>query len=442
MRIQDVIAKKRDGGSLSRVEIDFFIDAVTRGTLPDYQMAALLMAIFIRGMNRQETVDLTLAMAHSGAALDLRPIFGYTVDKHSSGGVGDKTTLVVLPLVASLGVPVAKMSGRGLGFSGGTLDKLEAIPGFRHDFTADEFMARARASGFVLGGQSVALAPADGVLYKLRDVTETVPSLPLIASSIMSKKIAAGASGIVLDVKVGTGAFMKTLDDARALARIMVEIGVDAGRDVIAALSDMNQPLGAAVGNALEVREAVETLRGGGPADFRAHCLQIAGYMLRLAGQGTRWTDPAEVQQVLEYQIASGAAFDKFRQLVISQDGDPAVLDDVSRLPSAAIVEVVSAPSAGFISTVQAEEIGRAAVLLGAGRATKDDAIDLAVGFVVHGKVGDRVAMGDPLLTVYANDPARLEAARPLVTQAFQISAAPVEPLPLFYDVIEGRVQA
>ncbi|MCS7070339.1 MAG: thymidine phosphorylase, partial [Anaerolinea sp.] len=423
MRIQDLIALKRDGASLSTEQIQFFIKGVTEGTFPDYQIAALLMAIYIRGMNRREIVDLTLAMAHSGEVLNLEPFLGYTVDKHSSGGVGDKTTLVVLPLVASLGVPIAKMSGRGLGFSGGTIDKLEAIPGFTVEMTADTFIERARQSGFVLAGQSVALAPADGKLYALRDVTETVSSLPLIASSIMSKKIAAGASGIVLDVKVGSGAFMKTLDDARALARIMVDIGVDAERDVVAVLSDMNQPLGCAVGNALEVREAIETLQGQGPEDFYKHCLIIGSWMLRLAGQGQRWNDIDDNQHLLAEQISSGAALDKLKALVISQGGDARIIDEPDRLPQASIRSVVSAPNDGYISQVHAESVGRAAVALGAGREKKSDQLDLAVGLNVHVKVGQAVRTGQPLITVHANERARLEAALALVEKAVEIAA-------------------
>ncbi|MBZ0278742.1 MAG: thymidine phosphorylase, partial [Anaerolineae bacterium] len=284
MRAVDILAKKRDGLALTQAEINWFIEAYTRGDVPDYQASAFLMAVFLRGMTREETVNLTLAMAHSGDVLDLSDVIPYAVDKHSSGGVGDKTSLVVLPLVAACGVPVAKMSGRGLGFSGGTLDKLEALNGYNVNLSEDEFRALAARNGLVLAGQTRELAPADGKLYALRDVTATVPCLPLIASSIMSKKIAAGANGIVLDVKAGRGAFMPTVEAARELAQIMVDIGVDAGRDMIAVISDMNQPLGVAVGNALEVVEAIETLQGGGPADFREHCLHVAAYMLRLAG--------------------------------------------------------------------------------------------------------------------------------------------------------------
>ena len=296
MQMDELIEKKRDGLALAESEIRFFIDGFTAGEIPDYQMAALLMAIYFQGMNRAETVNLTMAMAQSGDMLDLSDICDYAVDKHSSGGVGDKTSLVVLPLVASFGAPIAKMSGRGLGATGGTLDKLEAISGFNVNLSEAEFRQVARAAGLVIAGQSKSLAPADGLIYALRDVTGTVASRPLIASSIMSKKLAAGANGIVLDVKVGRGAFMKTLEEARALATAMAQIGADAGRDMAALLSDVNQPLGVAVGNALEVAEAVSALRGEGPADFHAHCVEVAAHMLRLAGQGQRWAALAEAR--------------------------------------------------------------------------------------------------------------------------------------------------
>lgn len=436
MRAVDIIAKKRDGAELDRDEIIWFIDAYTRGDVPDYQASAWLMAIFLRGMTRRETVDLTLAMAASGDQLDLSSITDYAVDKHSSGGVGDKTSLVVLPLVAACGVPVAKMSGRGLGFSGGTLDKLESIAGYRVNLTADEFMGLARQHGLVLAGQSMQLAPADGKLYALRDVTATVPCLPLIASSIMSKKIAAGARGIVLDVKVGVGAFMHSLDDARALAQIMVDIGRDAGRDTVALLSDMNQPLGYAVGNALEVIEAVETLQGGGPADFSEHCLTVARYMLQLAGRGTKWTDEHEIETLLAEKIESGVAFDKFRQMVMAQGGDVSMIDDVSKLPSAHIVQTIHAPVGGFVEAVNALTAAEAALDLGAGREKKTDSIDPAVGVKVHVKVGDGIDAGSPLATIYANDEGRAAAAVHRLESAFGFSDTPVNRLPLFYDVI------
>jgi pyrimidine-nucleoside phosphorylase len=436
MNAIEIIEKKRDGLVLSQEEITWFIDAYTRGDLPDYQAAAWLMAVFLKGMNREETVQLTLAMANSGEQLDLSPVTDYAVDKHSSGGVGDKTSLIVLPLVASLGVVVAKMSGRGLGLSGGTLDKLESISGYDIDLSGDEFFRLARENGLVLAGQSLQLAPADGKLYAMRDVTGTVPSLPLIAASIMSKKIAAGANGIVLDVKVGSGAFMKNLDDARALAQTMVDIGKDAGRDVIAAISDMNQPLGFAVGNALEVAEAVDTLRGGGPQDLRDHCLAIAGHMLRLAGRGERWTDAAEVEALLIQQIESGAAYQKFRQMVAAQGGDVGMIDDTSRLPQAGYTEVVTAQTAGYVAKVGANQVAHAAFVLGAGREKKTDQCDFAVGVVVHVKVGDQVEAGAPLATIYANDAGKIPAARAYLDNGLTVLDQPVEPLPLFYQVI------
>lgn len=443
MRMTDILAKKRDGHALSQHEIAWFIEQYTAGNLPDYQAAALLMAICIRGMTRQETVDLTLAMARSGEVLRLRDILGsYAVDKHSSGGVGDKTTLVVLPLVAACGVPVAKMSGRGLGISGGTLDKLESIAGYDVQLSTERFEALARQNGIVLSGQSRDLAPADGKLYALRDVTATVPSLPLIASSIMSKKIAAGADGIVLDVKVGEGAFMTTLEDARQLAQMMVDIGVDAGRDMIAVISDMNQPLGMAVGNALEVAEAIETLSGGGPADFREHCLEIAAHMLRLAGQGQQWQELAEARDLLLQQLAGGQALAKFRLMVEAQGGDVRMVDDPARLPQARLIEPVLHPRGGYVRRVSALAVGQAAFDLGAGREKKGDAIDLAVGVRVHAKVGDQVVRGTPLATIYANDATQVEHCRTLLMAAVEYSDQPVEPLPLFYGLIEGRQAA
>ncbi|MBE2267868.1 MAG: thymidine phosphorylase, partial [Anaerolinea sp.] len=397
MRAVDIIAKKRDGFVLSQEEIRWLIDSYMRDAVKDYQVSAFLMAVYLNGMTRQEIVDLTLAMVDSGERLDLSDISDYWVDKHSSGGVGDKTSLIVLPLVASMGVPVAKMSGRGLGFSGGTLDKLEALAGYQVNLTGDRFRQLARDNGIVLAGQSLALAPADGKLYALRDVTATVSSLPLIASSIMSKKIAAGANGIVLDVKTGRGAFMTTITAAQSLARTMVDIGKDAGRDVIAVLSDMNQPLGEAVGNALEVAEALEVLRGGGAQDIREHCLHIAGYMLKLAGRGQRWADEAQVMRLLRDQLANGAALAKFRQMVEAQGGDVRMVDDPSLLPQASIVEPYLAKKSGYVKEIAADEIAWAAFELGAGREKKDDALDLAVGLRVPVKVGDHVEAGQPI---------------------------------------------
>lgn len=439
MRAVDIIEKKRDGHALSKDEIYWFIDAYTRGGLPDYQASALLMAIFLKGMTHEETVNLTLAMAYSGDVLDLSDIIPYAVDKHSSGGVGDKTSLVVLPLVASCGVPVAKMSGRGLGFSGGTLDKLESIKGYNVNLSNEDFRRLIRENSIVLSGQSHDLAPADGKLYALRDVTATVPCLPLIASSIMSKKIAAGANGIVLDVKVGRGAFMANVENARELAQIMVDIGVDAGRDMIAVLSDMNQPLGDAVGNALELQEAIACLHGNGPADFREHCLALAGYMLRLAGQGNKWTDDAAIRTLLSEQLSNGQAFAKFRQLVIGQGGDVSMVDNPTLLPTAPLVDTVVASRSAYVAQVAAEEVAMASFDLGAGREKKSDSIDFGVGLEVHVKVGDKLEAGAPIVTIHANHQSQLVPCRARLEKAITFSDTPVEPLPLFYGTIYGR---
>jgi pyrimidine-nucleoside phosphorylase len=431
MRAVDIIIKKREKQELSSEEIAFFIEGFTRGEIPDYQASAWAMAVLLNGMTPRETTDLTLAMAHSGALLDLSDVVDLAVDKHSSGGVGDKTSLVVLPVVAVCGLPVGKMSGRGLGFSGGTLDKMESIPGYRCDLSTEEFKRQLKETGIVLTGQSLDLAPADGKLYALRDVTGTVQSIPLIASSIMSKKIAAGAQAIVLDVKVGLGAFMQTLDEARTLAHLMIDIGRLAGREVAALLSDMNQPLGNAVGNAIEVREAIDTLRGGGPADFREHCLHVAAHMLLL---GRRAPDLETGRRLAEASIASGAAFEKFRALVRAQGGEAACVDNPDRLPRARFVEVVQADRSGNIAQVHARLVGEAVVLLGGGRSRKGEAVDHAVGVVVHCKVGDFVARGQPLFTIHANDRAKQAEIRRVVRSAIEFSESPVAPLPLFYD--------
>ena len=439
MQMDQLIEKKRDGQALSEREIRFFINGYTAGEIPDYQMAALLMAIYFQGMNRAETVNLTMAMAQSGDMLDLSDICDYAVDKHSSGGVGDKTSLVVLPLVASFGVPIAKMSGRGLGATGGTVDKLESISGFKVDLSDDEFRQIARETGLVIGGQSKSLAPADGLIYALRDVTATVASRPLIASSIMSKKLAAGARGIVLDVKVGRGAFMKSLEDARALATAMVQIGVDAGRDMVALLSDVNQPLGVAVGNALEVAEAVKTLRGEGPADFHQHCIEVAAHMLRLAGQGERWSVLAEARAEADHALTAGKAIQDLRRMVEAQGGDAAQIDDVRKLPQAKLRYKLHARESGRLAAVKADQIAWATLTLGAGRRKKDDVIDHAVGIEVHCNVGDPVAAGDLLMTIHANDETSLQSALAELGSAVETSSTPVEPLPLFHGVIDGR---
>ncbi|MBK9926536.1 MAG: thymidine phosphorylase [Anaerolineales bacterium] len=431
MRAVDIIIKKRDKGELSREEIEFFVKGFVSGDVPDYQVSSFAMAILLNGMTPRETTDLTLTMAHSGQMLDLSDVVDLAVDKHSSGGVGDKTTLTVLPTVAACGLPVGKMSGRGLGFSGGTLDKLESIPGYRVDLTTDEFKKQLKEKGVVLAGQSLDLAPADGKLYALRDVTGTVQSIPLIASSIMCKKLAAGANAILLDVKTGLGAFMETLDEARVLANLMVDIGKLAGREVVALLSDMNQPLGYAVGNSLEVVEAIETLQGGGPHDFREHCLHVSAHMLVL---GKRAKDLDEGRVMAEKSIADGSAFEKFRVLVAAQGGDVSYVDDTSKFPRAKFVEVVKAPRNGSISQVQARSVGEAAVTLGAGRAKKSDSVDHAVGFIIHHKVGDKVQKGEPLFTIHANDEAKLAEVREVVLVAHSFSESVVTPLPLFYS--------
>ena len=434
MKAVDVIIKKRDGMELSREEIDFFINGITRGSIPDYQAAAWAMAVLLNGMTERETTDLTMAMARSGEMLDLSGVVPLAVDKHSTGGVGDKTTLVVEPLVAACGLPVGKMSGRGLGFSGGTLDKMESIPGFRVNLTREEFLQKLGDEGLVLAGQSGDLAPADGKLYALRDVTGTVPSIPLIASSIMSKKIAAGAQAIVLDVKVGTGAFMETLPEARQLAELMVAIGRLSGRKVVALLSDMNQPLGNAVGNALEVNEAIDTLRGGGPADFREHCLVVASHLLVV---GRKAVDIDEARRMAETTLQDGIAWQQFRRLVTSQGGEVSVVDKPTLLPQAPFVETVAAERSGYLLGIDAREVGETSVELGAGRARKEDPIDHAVGIMIHHKVGDHIGKGEGLFTIHANDLSKMVAARKRLLAAHQWSDHPVEPLPLFYGIVE-----
>ncbi|NPA92702.1 MAG: thymidine phosphorylase [Chloroflexi bacterium] len=433
MRAVDIIIKKRDKQELSTEEINFFIQGYTKGDIPDYQAAAWAMAVLLNGMNPRETTDLTLAMAYSGDVLDLSGVVDIALDKHSTGGVGDKTTLVVLPMVVAAGVPVGKMSGRGLGFSGGTLDKMESIPGYRTNLTTEEFLTQLKEVGIVLTGQSADLAPADGKLYALRDVTGTVPSIPLIASSIMSKKIAAGAQGIVLDVKIGLGAFMQTLESARELAELMVDIAARAGRRAIALLSDMNQPLGYAVGNALEVKEAIETLHNRGPADFREHCLKVAAHMLILGGKAQ---NEAQGRELAEKTLADGSAWEEFRKLVQAQGGDVRYIDQPERLPAARLQEPLKAPQSGYMAQIHARLVGEAAVILGAGREKKGDPIDHAVGIVVHKKVGEPVEAGEPVFTIHANDPAKLAEAQQMLQEAIKISPTPVEPLPHFYGVI------
>ncbi len=433
MRAVDLIIKKRDSEVLSKAEIDFLIESYTQGTIPDYQMSAWAMAVLLNGMTDQEITDLTLAMAHSGDMLDLSQAVKIAVDKHSTGGVGDKTTLTVAPLVAACGLPVGKMSGRGLGFSGGTIDKLESIPRFQVDLSTQQFIQQLREHGIVLTGQSADLAPADGKLYALRDVTGTVQSIPLIASSVMSKKIAAGAHAIVLDVKVGQGAFMRTLEEATQLAEVMVSIGKLSGRRVIAVLSPMDQPLGSAVGNALELKEAVEMLHGEGPEDYRYHCLHLAAYMLIL---GNIAKDIPEGIALAEKAIMDGSGLQKLRELVLAQGGDVSYVDDLSKLPTAALIEPVYAEIEGWAAGVDAKVVGETSVMLGAGREQKGDQIDQAVGIMVKVKIGDPVVMGQVLFEIHANDPRKLQLAKERLKAAVKIVDKPVEKPPYFHGVI------
>jgi pyrimidine-nucleoside phosphorylase len=400
MRIVDIIAKKRDGKELTQQEIEFFVNGYTAGEIPDYQASALMMAIYFQDMSDRERADLTMAMVNSGDTIDLSAISGVKVDKHSTGGVGDTTTLVLAPLVAALDIPVAKMSGRGLGHTGGTLDKLESIKGFHIEISKEQFIDLVNRDKVAVIGQSGNLTPADKKMYALRDVTGTVNSIPLIASSIMSKKIAAGSDAIVLDVKTGAGAFMKTDEDALELAKAMVRIGNNVGRNTMAVISDMSQPLGFAIGNALEVQEAIDTLKGQGPADLTELTLVLGSQMVVLAKKAKTLDD---ARQMLLEVINNGKALDKFRQFITNQGGDASIVDHPEKLPQAKYKIDVPAKKGGVVSNIIADEIGVAAMLLGAGRATKEDEIDLAVGLMLHKKVGDRVNAGDSLLTIYSN---------------------------------------
>ncbi|AJE52337.1 pyrimidine-nucleoside phosphorylase [Paenibacillus polymyxa] len=400
MRMVDLIEKKRDGKELSTEEINFIIQGYTQGEIPDYQVSALAMSIFFKDMNERERADLTMAMVHSGDTIDLSAIEGVKVDKHSTGGVGDTTTLVLAPLVAALDIPVAKMSGRGLGHTGGTIDKLEAIAGFHVEITKDEFVDLVNRSKIAVVGQSGNLTPADKKLYALRDVTATVNSIPLIASSIMSKKIAAGSDAIVLDVKTGAGAFMKTVEDAKELAHAMVSIGNNVGRKTMAVISDMSQPLGLAIGNSLEVKEAIDTLCGEGPKDLEELCMALGSQMVFLAGKADSLED---AEEKLKEVILNGKALEKFKEFIANQGGDASVVDHPERLPQAQYLIEVPAKQDGVVAEIVADEIGTAAMLLGAGRATKESEIDLAVGLMLNKKVGDAVQKGDSLVTIHAN---------------------------------------
>lgn len=438
MRMTDLIIKKRDGGELSGEEIRFFVNGYTRGEIPDYQASALMMAIYFRKMTERETLALTLAMAESGDLLDLSAIYGIKVDKHSTGGVGDKTSLALAPMVAACGVPVAKMSGRGLGHTGGTIDKLESFPGFSTGLTHEQFIGNVNRIGIAIMRQTSNLAPADKKLYALRDVSGTVENMSLIASSIMSKKLAAGADAIVLDVKTGSGAFMKTREDSLALAREMVRIGNGAGRHTVALITDMDQPLGYAVGNAIEVCEAIDTLRGQGPADFTELCLALGTEMLLAGGKAVT---SEEAWQMLERVIADGSALHKLAEFVEAQGGDPAAVYDTTLLPRARLRCAVPAPITGYVWHIACDEVGFCSMLLGGGRETKEDEIDPSVGLVLQKKVGDHAEQGEPLAWMYANDEERLRAARERLVQAYRITDEPPADRNKT-SVIVGRVTA
>ncbi|GFZ34472.1 pyrimidine-nucleoside phosphorylase [Clostridium zeae] len=433
MRMYDLIIKKRNGEELSTEEINYFVDGYTKGTIPDYQVSSLLMAIYFQKMNMRETADLTMAMVHSGDILDLSKIDGVKVDKHSTGGVGDTTTLVLTPMVAALGIPVAKMSGRGLGHTGGTIDKLESFDGFSVEITEEQFIENVNTKKIAIMGQTADLAPADKKLYALRDVTGTVDNISLISSSIMSKKIAAGADAIVLDVKVGDGAFMKSYEDAKRLAEAMVSIGKNVGRNTVAVISDMDQPLGLAIGNALEVREALDTLSGKGPKDLLELCLALGSNMVVLAGKAQ---NIEEAKAMLLKTIEDGSATQKFKEFVAAQGGDAEQVTNPELLAKAKFVYEVKSDIEGYVSKINSENIGLVAMELGAGRATKEDSIDLAVGIVLNKKRGDKVAKGDVLAYIHADDEAKIQKAAAGIVSNYKISERYEENIPLIYDVI------
>jgi pyrimidine-nucleoside phosphorylase len=434
-RPYDLILKKRDGGELTPEEIDALLGAYLREEIADYQMSAFLMAVFFRGMSARETAALTMAMVRSGETLDLEALGGTPVDKHSTGGVGDKTSLVLIPLVAAAGARVAKLSGRGLGHTGGTIDKLESIPGFRTDLSRERMVDQVRRIGCALAGQTADLVPADKRLYALRDVTGTVESIPLIAASIMSKKIAGGARGIVLDVKVGSGAFMKSIEEARRLAEAMVAIGREVGRRTVGVISDMDQPLGRSVGNAVEVAEAIATLKGTGPLDLTDLCLTLGAHMLVLAGAESS-LEPAEVR--LRRALEDGLALERFRKMVEAQSGDARVVDDPDLLPSARHRLPVVAAGGGVVTGIDAQAVGLAAMSLGAGRARKEDRINPAVGITLERKVGERVAGGEPLATVLADDEDRGADAVRQIEEAYTVSTGVAAPRarPLIHAIV------
>ncbi|MDY5564357.1 MAG: pyrimidine-nucleoside phosphorylase [Candidatus Limivicinus sp.] len=433
MLMTDLIVKKRDGGELSHEEINFMIDGYTQGQIPDYQMSAMCMAILLRGMTDRETLDMTMAMVHSGETLDLSPIQGVKGDKHSTGGVGDKTSLVLCPMVAACGLKVAKMSGRGLGHTGGTIDKLESFPGFTTGISEETFFKNVNEIGIAIAGQTADLVPADKKLYALRDVTGTVPSIPLIVSSIMSKKLASGADVIVLDVKCGSGAFMKTEQEARTLAQGLTRIGRLAGRKCAAVITDMDQPLGWAVGNALEVKEAISVLKGEKGGDLLELCLTLGSCMLTEAGLAG---SIEEARAKLEKTISDGTALEKLSQMVTAQQGDGRDVYDTSRLPLAPVQLEVPAMEHGFVRRIEAEQVGLVSMHLGGGRATKDSEIDLSVGLVLHKKVGDSVEAGESLATIHASSQEKAAEAAELLRACYSFSPDPVQRSPFIKDII------
>lgn len=433
MRMYDLILKKRDGKSLTKEEIQWMIEKYLNAGIPDYQMSAMMMAIYFRGMNEQETFDLTMAMAESGDLLDLSAIPDVKTDKHSTGGVGDKTSLALGPLIASCGVPVAKMSGRGLGHTGGTIDKLESIPGFQTALTEEQFIDQVRSVGIAIMGQTKDLAPADKLLYALRDVTATVDQISLIASSIMSKKLAAGADAIVLDVKCGNGAFMKSFDEAEKLAKAMIQIGKSAGRNMAAVISDMDQPLGRAVGNALEVKEAIDTLKGEGPEDFTELVLTLGSRMLCMA---ERAETPQEAQKILKQKISDGSALHKFTEFVTAQGGDPSWIEHPENFCRADYIEEIPSVKTGFVTAFNTQEIGVCSLLLGGGRETKESAVDPFVGLVLRKKKGESVRKGEGLAVIYANDKEKLAKAKEHFLKNVTIESERKEPEPLIKEIL------
>lgn len=434
MRIIDIIEKKREKQELSKQEIEYFVAEYTKGTVKDYQASALIMAIFLNGMTDKETTDLSMAMANSGEILDLSTFKETIVDKHSTGGVGDKVSLILLPLVSSLGVPVAKMSGRGLGFTGGTIDKLEAIPGYQTGMEREQFIENVQKIGISMISQTLNLAPADKKLYALRDAIACVESIPLIASSIMSKKIASGAQKIVLDVTVGKGAFMQTIEEARKLASTMIEIGKLAKRETVCVLTNMDEPLGYAVGNSLEVIEAVQFLKGDMPEDVKQVVLELGSYMIQLAGKGN---DLAENKKKMLENIENGKAYEKFLQLVKNQGGDISYLEDIDKFPKASYIEPVRSEKQGYVQEMNSKEIGKLAGILGAGREKKEDAIDPSVGIVLVKKVGDSVETGEVLAYVHANDESKLQEAKKRLKEIIKIWDKPIQKEPVILEMIK-----